>query len=89
MKEKIEEILIKHDPVKLIAMEAPLDEYRQESILINECVTRHFSTESIHKIVYDIFIKQFGGERFAPSIVGPFESYLPIATEIKNLLDEA
>lgn len=61
MKEKIEAILVKYDPVKLIKMGAPQDEYDSEAQMIYERTTRHFSLEKIHEIVYDVFVKQFTG----------------------------
>lgn len=109
MKEKIEAILVKHDPVKLINMGAPTDEYSSEAQMIWERTTRHFSQKKIHEIIYEVFINQFGkgttykqdrdgnmfaiGEDIAPieiaiRIIGKFESYEPIAREIKELLDQ-
>lgn len=61
MKEKIEEILVRYDPVKLIKMGAPQDEYSSEAQLIYERTTRHFALEKIHDIVYEIFLQQFTG----------------------------
>jgi hypothetical protein len=61
MKEKIETILVKYDPVKLIKIGAPLDEYDSEAQMICERTTRHFSLDKIHNIVYDVFYSQFGG----------------------------
>lgn len=85
MKEKIELILVKHDPVKLIKMGAPQDEYDSEAKMIWERTTRHFSQEKIHDIVYEVFLIQFAGRK---SIIGEFDSYKVIAQEIKELLDQ-
>ena len=84
MKEKIEQILVKHDPVKLIKMGAPTDEYDSEAQMIWERTTRHFSQDKIHEIIYEIFLEQFDGKK---SIIGESEKYKPIACEIKELLD--
>lgn len=106
--EQIEAVLIKHDPVGLIKIGAPSDEYLSEAQMIYERTTRHFALEKIHIVIYDVFINQFsGGSSFetnqgmlectgeiAPSVVkaepiiGKFEKYLPIAQEIKSLLDQ-
>lgn len=61
MKEKIEQILVRHDPIGLIKMKAPLDEYEQEAELIYERISRHFSREKIQDIIYEVFIRQFSG----------------------------
>ena len=61
MKEKIETILIKYDPVKLIKMGTGQDEYSSEAQMIWERTTRHFALEKIHDIVYEIFVHQFTG----------------------------
>jgi hypothetical protein len=106
--EQIEAILVKHDPVGLIKIGAPRDEYSSEAQIIYERTHQHFALEKIHVIIYDVFINQFsGGSSFetnlgmleytgeiAPSLVkaettiGKFEKYLPIAQEIKKLLDQ-
>jgi hypothetical protein len=66
MKEKIEQILVRHDPIGLIRMGAPQDEYEQEAQLIYERTTRHFAREKIQDIIYEIFIQKFsGGSCFA------------------------
>lgn len=109
MKEKIEAILANHDPIKLIKMGAPQNEYSSEAQMIWERTSRHFSLDKIHNIIYDVFYRQFGtgtaykanrkgemiaiGEDVAPhdfvvGMIGKFEEYLSLATEIKNLLDQ-
>jgi hypothetical protein len=72
MKDKIEQILIKYDPVGLIKIGAPSDEYDSEAQLIFEYTTKHFSLEKIQQIVYDVFVKQFsGGEVYAMMGIDP------------------
>jgi len=61
MKEKIEAILVKYDPVNLIKIGAPLDEYSSEAQMIWERTTRHFALEKIHDIIYEAFVHQFSG----------------------------
>jgi hypothetical protein len=61
MKEQIEAILVRHDPVKLIAIGAPKDEYSSEAHMIWERTSRHFALEKIHDIVYEVFVHQFTG----------------------------
>jgi hypothetical protein len=60
MKDKIEIILAQHDPVALIKMGAPLDEYSSEAQMIFDNLDESFSVEKIQHLVYDIFKKSFG-----------------------------
>lgn len=59
--EAIEKILVETDPVRLIKMGAPLDEYEEEALLIYEHVNHYFSLEKVHETIYDIFVTRFGG----------------------------
>lgn len=59
--ESIEQILMIQDPVRLIKMGAPLDEYDSEALDIFERINRYNSVEKIHQIVYDVFVSRFGG----------------------------
>lgn len=87
--EAIENILVKDDPVKLIKMGAPLDEYSSEALLIYERINRYTSVESIHQIMYDVFVSQFGNTKErATKIIGPFEDYKKIAEQIKQVIGE-
>lgn len=63
--EEIEKILVEEDPIGLIRIGSPSDEYNQEAEIIHERTSRHFSLETIHNIVYQVFVQQFsGGEAF-------------------------
>lgn len=57
----IENVLIEADPVGLIRMGAPLDEYEDLAVLIFEQTNHYFSLEKIHETIYDIFVTSFGG----------------------------
>jgi hypothetical protein len=61
MKDKIEQILAKHDPVKLIKIGVPQDEYSSEAQMICDRIDQFFSVEKIQDIVYEAFIHQFSG----------------------------
>jgi hypothetical protein len=64
MKDEIEKILAKHDPVKLIKIGAPEDEYSSEAQMICERMNkfnRITAVEKIQDIVYEAFIHQFSG----------------------------
>ena len=58
---QIEEILAKIDPIKLIKIGAPLDEYAHEAQDIYERINRWNSVEKIHQVVYDVFVAAFSG----------------------------
>lgn len=60
LKNQIEAILARHDPVKLIAIGAPLDEYSSESKLIADIVDGSYTIPAIQQIVYEVFSQQFG-----------------------------
>jgi hypothetical protein len=64
MKDQIEKILAKHDPVKLIVIGAHQDEYSSEAQMIWERIAQFnqlVSAEIIQDIVYEAFIHQFSG----------------------------
>lgn len=81
---QIEELLAKHDPIKLIKIGAPLDEYSHEAQDIYEHINRYNSVEKIHQIVYDIFMRSFDC-----SGVGSYDDYAIIASAIKKIIDPA
>ena len=60
MKDKIEAILVKHDPVALVKIGAPLDEYSSEARLIFNHLDQSYSVEKIQSLVYEIFRQSFG-----------------------------
>ena len=83
----IENILIEYDPVKLIIMGAPNNEYSNEAKLIANQLNDSYSIEDIHKIVYDVFMSQFGDTSDqAIKIIGSFDNYREISEKIKNLI---
>lgn len=72
MKDKIENILVKYDPMGLIRMGAPLDEYNLEARLIFENIDKIYSVEKIQQLVYDIFRQSFGTGTMYRMIDGVF-----------------
>jgi hypothetical protein len=63
--EQIEQILITHDPVKLVKMGSPTDEYDSEALDIYERVNRYNSVDKMQQIIYDVFVSRFsGGDRY-------------------------
>src|ERR1017187_9374536 len=82
---QIEEILAKIDPVKLIKIGAPLDEYAHEAQDIYERVNRWNSVEKIHQIVYDVFVTSFTGGTSYHMVNG----HLELLAEFKPTKDGA
>lgn len=88
-KEQLTQLLYKHDPMKLVGMGCPEDEYEYEARLILQHMPsqmmffRHigeeYTVEHIHAIVYWVF--EFAFERCS---IGDVEQYKAIAEDIKN-----
>ena len=81
----IERVLIEADPVALIKMGAPLDEYEDEAQLIYEHINRYFSLDKVHQTIYDIFVSRFGGGTAYKMVNGEL---IPIK-EIKSSVERA
>lgn len=86
--EAIEKVLVEIDPVKLIKMGAPDDEYSHEAVMIYEGINRYTSLDKMHKIIFDIFVNQFGGKEYADKIIGTFDSYREVAERIKKIVGD-
>lgn len=90
--ETIKQILSEHDPVKLIKIGAPIDEYDYEAVSIFErCFPRH-SLDEVREIIYDVFLDAFSDPdnwRDAGTIklIGNIENYAEIAQKIKEAID--
>ena len=88
----IEQILRDHDPVRLLSIGAPKDEYDHEALMIYERINRYCSAEKIQLIVFEVFVTQFGtGEDMVESaerIIGKIELYQKLAEEIKQVIGE-
>lgn len=82
----LEKILVDTDPVRLIVMGAPPDEYHHEAVMIYERINRYTTIGNIHQIIWDVFVEQFGGIK-AYKTIGKFDSYEEIAKQIKEVLN--
>ena len=56
----LKKIINENDPVGLLAMNAPEDEYDPEINNILKKLTKNYTLEDIKKIVFEEFIKWFG-----------------------------
>jgi len=112
MIDKIEQILINADIMRLIAIGAPSDEYHHESIALAERLKEYNSSwtaEQVANVVYGVFKDQFcSWERYrffgtdkqiflgitkaetqeeVEKEIGKIGKYIPVANDIKTLLD--
>lgn len=85
----INSILVKHDPIGLIRIGAPDDEYSEEAKLIISAIEvsklmkwdNDLTVEGLKAMVYSIFCIQFD-----PKIAGKSENFLQIANDIFDLI---
>jgi hypothetical protein len=82
--QKIKNILRAEDPIGLIKMGAPSDEYDTEALIIYEHVNAYFPLSKIQSTVHNIFVHYFSGEKIA----GKYEHYESIAKQIKELIGD-
>ena len=94
LQQRIADILNKHDPIGLIKLGCPADEYHSEAKLILERVPKCKSNDEAADTIYSIFVKMFEfdkpKERTPRHIdkggAGKKEDYRRIAEEIYPLL---
>lgn len=79
----VTELLALYDPLGLIALGAPSDEYDPEAKTIMVQLDDAESVEDLHNIIYTEFVRWFD-----KSIAGEKEKYHPIAIEIFRLKAE-
>jgi hypothetical protein len=68
------------DPIGLLAIECPADEYDPEISRIIPCLAKANSLQDLHEQVYAIFVQMFDGKT-----AGPFAAYAQIASELWNV----
>jgi hypothetical protein len=77
---KVSRLVRKADPLHLIAIGAPDDEYDPEISTILPRLRAGTSRNDVHRIVHEEFVHWFGAD-----IAGPAEMYAPVSEEIWNL----
>lgn len=77
---KAGKIVNKHDPIRLIAIGCPKDEYDGEVRMILESFKQASNTEELQDSIHKIFVKQFFKE-----IAGSKENYQKLAIELFKL----
>jgi hypothetical protein len=87
--EAIEKILVECDPVKLIKMGAPENEYSSEALTIYERINRYTSVDQMQIIIYNVFLESFGPKKeTAERLIGTFDSYREIAERVKAIIGD-
>ncbi len=72
------------DPVHLIAIGAPDDEYDPEVSTILPRLREATSRNDVHRIVHEEFVRWFGAD-----IAGPSETYTAVSEEIWNVWQQS
>jgi hypothetical protein len=80
--EQLVQILHRHDPIGLIRLGAPHDEYELEVGTIVPRLQSAANAEDVTRIIYEEFSRWFG----AASTTGPQTAYAPIGDEVWLLL---
>lgn len=78
----VREIVNKEDPIGLIEMEAPSDEYDPEINAVLRKLRPSESVESLQAMIHAVFVEWFGAD-----VAGGRERYRSIAEQIKALKD--
>lgn len=68
------------DPVGLLAMGCPPDEYDIETTLMTACLVRAESEAALRSAVHNVFV-----DRFDPSTAGRLEQYSELAAVLWNI----
>ncbi len=77
---EVSRLLRESDPVHLIAIGAPDDEYDPEISTILPRLRQTTSRNDVHRIVHEEFAHWFGAD-----IAGPFRTYAAVSEEIWNV----
>jgi len=71
-------IINRHDPIGLLDLGAPEDEYEPEAKTIIVQLDQSMTEKQIHNLIYREFLRWFEDE----STAGPKEAYKELATEV-------
>lgn len=61
---KVKETIDEWDPIDLLAMHCPDDEYDEISLWISQEIRTVVDVENLAKYIYDLFVQQFGVPTF-------------------------
>ena len=80
LKEKVRDIVNKYDPIGLLKIDCPVDEYDPEIQQIVPKISELNSVDKLQKVVYKIFV-----DMFDESIAGSKENYRQLSEELYSL----
>lgn len=80
LKEKIKGIVNKYDPIKLLEIGAPDDEYNPEIKKILPALQKAISVDQLHNMVYELFVYMFDKDT-----AGPKKNYRKLSEELYSL----
>lgn len=66
--EEIKQIIDKWDPIGLLAISCPEDEYEPEIKELLARLSDYCSVDETAKIIYDVFIEMFGADTFTEEL---------------------
>jgi hypothetical protein len=79
---QIQEVLSEHDPMGLLSMGAPADEYAPEATRIDARLEhRWYSEEELLDVTYAVFVEMFTSD----PAVGPRDNYRLIARQLMGV----
>jgi hypothetical protein len=78
LREELEELFFRHDPVGLAEIGAPKDEYSPEAESLLPRLREATSQEHLRRIVHSVFLQKFEAEETC----GPESAYESISQEI-------
>jgi broad specificity phosphatase PhoE len=81
---EVSRLILTADPVHLIAIGAPDDEYDPEISTILPRLREAKSQNDVHRIVHEEFVHWFGAD-----IAGPSETYAAVSQEIWNVWQQS
>lgn len=76
----LREVLNQHDPIRLIAIGAPEDEYDLERGVIAAKLAHCGNTDEVHTMVYEVFC-----EYFDAATAGSRDAYRPLAEHLMDI----
>ena len=80
LQDRVRKIINRHDPVGLLKMGAPTDEYDSELKRIIPLLSEVGSRDELHEKVYQLFV-----EMFRPATVGSKAQYAGLSEELYQL----
>ncbi len=80
LRERVRDVVNKYDPIRLLRMGAPTDEYDLEIQQILPLLSTVGSASEFHDKVHDIFVRMF-----TDKVAGPKDHYSQLSEELYSL----